>query len=849
MKNLITSLLLLINLSLYAQTTYVPDDNFEQYLIKQGYDDVMDDYVLTANINKITTLSLRQKSIIDITGINDFVALKDLNISNNLVYNIGYLSVADISGLVNLEKFDASGNDIVTIDLSNNTKLVDVNLVQNKLTALDVSKLPELKYLNASNNKITSIDFSANPKLHVLEFNNNLLTSTLDLSNQPDLYQLHASHNNIEDVIFNPSCKKNFDELDLTNNKLTSISLVDFENLFKLHLSFNELTSIQFGNNKRIYHFTVNNNKLTTLDFNVQRGSLNTPIFDCSHNQLTSLSISSSIGGINTLNCSYNSLSNFTVDGINVTDLDVSNNPGLNLRISNSGNIYNLKCNNNELTSLNITPFSLNSLWCNGNNLTELNNISDLYILDCGNNKITSLDIKTDSRIKELYCYNNNITSIDILPKNLKTLNCKNNKITTLNLDNIDSWYLTFLNCDSNRIQSLDLERFRELGNIHCAHNELTSLELTNQGYENPVYHLYCNDNKLTELDLRNIYIDKYAYPRPLDTRNNPDLSCIYVSQKDYYESRYNNKDAHTHYVVDEDECNAWSTWVNIPDSKFENELIKQKIDSIADGKVLKHNIMYITELKVQNLKIKDLTGIEEFDKLEELTFNRNYVSSIDLSKNTALKAINCSMNPVLASLDLSNNPLIGTLDCSLTAISNLDLTVNTNLRYLYCNDTDISELNLSNNNIIHEFKADNCSLTTLDFRNNNFSNMTVFSTTNNPELKCIYVNDANYCNTTFTDIDATTTFVADETACNALSLESFDTNLQLDIYPNPTKEYFVIDNNNEVEKVTIYNLQGKEVSIFYKQNTYNISSLKSDTYFIFIETKEGNGAIKLIKE
>ena len=38
--------------------TYVPDDNFEQALIDQGYDDVLDDYVLTENISDLTTLNV-----------------------------------------------------------------------------------------------------------------------------------------------------------------------------------------------------------------------------------------------------------------------------------------------------------------------------------------------------------------------------------------------------------------------------------------------------------------------------------------------------------------------------------------------------------------------------------------------------------------------------------------------------------------------------------------------------------------------------------------------------------------------------------------------------------------------
>ena len=51
--------LLLMCLPLFGlaqQVTYIPDDNFEQALINLGYDNILDDYVLTANINTITHL-------------------------------------------------------------------------------------------------------------------------------------------------------------------------------------------------------------------------------------------------------------------------------------------------------------------------------------------------------------------------------------------------------------------------------------------------------------------------------------------------------------------------------------------------------------------------------------------------------------------------------------------------------------------------------------------------------------------------------------------------------------------------------------------------------------------------
>jgi len=47
----------------FSQTTYVPDDNFEQALIDLGYDDVLDDYVLTANISGVRIWMLWKKRL------------------------------------------------------------------------------------------------------------------------------------------------------------------------------------------------------------------------------------------------------------------------------------------------------------------------------------------------------------------------------------------------------------------------------------------------------------------------------------------------------------------------------------------------------------------------------------------------------------------------------------------------------------------------------------------------------------------------------------------------------------------------------------------------------------------
>lgn len=66
---------------LFAQKTFVPDDNFEQELIYLGYDDELDDSVITSNINTVTFLNVFNRSIHDLTGIKDFTALQELSCS------------------------------------------------------------------------------------------------------------------------------------------------------------------------------------------------------------------------------------------------------------------------------------------------------------------------------------------------------------------------------------------------------------------------------------------------------------------------------------------------------------------------------------------------------------------------------------------------------------------------------------------------------------------------------------------------------------------------------------------------------------------------------------------------
>ena len=115
MKRLL--ILLCLPMVVLAQKTYVPDDNFEQKLINLGYDNMLDDSVSTASINNILSLDIAYSNITDLTGIEDFISLVNLECHDN------QLTTLDLSNNINLEILRAADNQMNTLNLNNNNLL------------------------------------------------------------------------------------------------------------------------------------------------------------------------------------------------------------------------------------------------------------------------------------------------------------------------------------------------------------------------------------------------------------------------------------------------------------------------------------------------------------------------------------------------------------------------------------------------------------------------------------------------------------------------------------------------------------------------------------------------------
>lgn len=135
-----------------------------------------------------------------------------------------------------------------------------------------------------------------------------------------------------------------------------------------------------------------------------------------------------------------------------------------------------------------------------------------------------------------------------------------------------------------------------------------------------------------------------------------------------------------------------------IPDDNFEQSLINLGYDSgPLDDSVLTNNINALTSLYISNNTISDLTGIEDFTALEDLACDLNSISTLDVSNNLNLIALNCSNN-FMTNLNVTNLTKLSAVNANNNNLTSLDLSNDTSLTILaFSNNSLMTFLNLKN--------------------------------------------------------------------------------------------------------------------------------------------------------
>ena len=175
-----------------------PDDAFREYL--KQFDSIKKDNMLQpAERNGVKEIDVsggyNGQKITNLKGIEFFPNLEKLDCDEN---NLNSLDVSQNTALLNL---NCSQNNLTSLDVGNNAALINLVCWKNQLTSLDVSNNPELKFLNCDQNQLTSLNvektniYLSNPYSGFHAKNNTYPISvgsdrTFDLSKLPGKFEV-----------------------------------------------------------------------------------------------------------------------------------------------------------------------------------------------------------------------------------------------------------------------------------------------------------------------------------------------------------------------------------------------------------------------------------------------------------------------------------------------------------------------------------------------------------------------------------------------------------------------------------------------------------------------------------
>lgn len=625
----------------WAQFTSVPDANFEQYLVDFGYDDLVDGQFLTANASGINYLDLSYRSISSLEGIKAFTDLKGLYCYGNNLSNL------DLSGMISLNEVNCSHSYVSSLNITGLTQLTDLDCGYNELTALDLSGNSALKELTCNNNQL----------------------SALAVANNTNLIKLYCSSNQLTSLNVNGLIHLKY--FDCSDNQLLNLDIKGLTVLQNLSCYGNPLTCITVDNAAAAM--------AQTSWFKDYSASYNTtcalpgmilipdPAFE---QALIDLGYDTVIDGMATL---------AAINGI--TTLDVSSKGITSLAgIEGFTALQNLKCDGNQLTSLDLTV------------------LTTLITINCNNNLLTDLRISNLTNLNQLYCTNNQLKNLNLSGLYyLQTLDCSDNSLTLLDLSY--TGLLTSLSFSNNAINTVNVNHLNSLATLNCSGNGLENLTIGNL---TNLVSLDCQNNVLTELDLTGLNMTS------LSVLGNPLLACINVADPVAAEANTNwLKDPTASY---NSSCVA-PLFFAVPDANFEQALIDLGFDDTIDGKVVKANVTAVTSLNVASKSIVNLTGIKYFTGLTTLDCSNNGIVSLDTNNMaTSLITLNCGTNHIntlsvntlsnLQSLNASNNELTSLSMDAATALSYVNLDSNLLTQINIDPLVNLEELHFSANNV-----------------------------------------------------------------------------------------------------------------------------------------------------
>ncbi|KQC33308.1 hypothetical protein AAU57_08240 [Nonlabens sp. YIK11] len=875
--------------------TVVVDDAFEQHLIDIGLDDVLDDYVLTTNIETVTSLEMVEKGITDLTGIKAFTALELLDVNSNAISQLDLQENAALTTLIaannnigdnftlpnSLQLLELQNNGTTQSDYSQYVNLTTLIISDNAISANPVFP-SNLEVLDVSRNGFTALDVSSTTSLTDLKADGNLNLLEIDLRNNNNAslsnfsavdnvslacvsvsdvdymtttfpsaldegvnYTFSCTNTNLTFVpddnfeqalidlglddtldnyistetaqgvtILNLNQKgisnlrglesfTSLDSLYISNNPLDRLDVSDKPNLKLLFASGSSLSSIDLTNNTGLLKLNLDFNTISQIDLSANS---NLELFRIQANRITSLDLSGAVALKQILAGGNSSLASLDVSQNpnleyfdvlfcpNVTSVDFTNNPELNYFRAGYGQngdpstgIQSLDFSNNPkmkqiiFTGSGITSFDptnlleLETLWMDNARLSAIDVTQNqlLTYLNVSRNSISELDISQNTELLEFYAASNLMTQVDVSNNDkLTNLDVSRNAISELLVDNLTQ--LFFIGAASNNLTTMDLSNNPKLEIVYLDRNQLVSLNIANGANEL----LRLNDPNDPNPDLFRF-----------TAIENPDLTCVTVSDLAYMNNNFPNNVGAASYSLDCDDIGS----TPLSDDGLEQLLVELGLDDSVDGEIDSSTANNLKSLVLSNGNLGTFNDLGKFPALENLEASGNMITTIDLSGNPNLIEVDLSDNN-LTTIDLTNNQELQTLNLQNNALTGLTLKSATGelktsfsataleaLKELYVDNNPISELDITANTNLEVVSAPNTMLTALDVSSNgklkdllvSNNQITELNLENNALLETIKVSSNNLTDLTTSNLSNLDVLEADSNQIVSLDLSA----------------------------------------------------------------------------
>ncbi|WP_432673054.1 DUF7619 domain-containing protein [Flavobacterium sp. SM2513] len=274
------------------------------------------------------------------------------------------------------------------------------------------------------------------------------------------------------------------------------------------------------------------------------------------------------------------------------------------------------------------------------------------------------------------------------------------------------------------------------------------------------------------------------------------------------------------------------ASWMNaqivtIPDAAFKERLLASSssffvaknlqgnffsIDANDDGEIQLQEAQQVTYLRLYDLPINSLEGIEAFTNLTELQCWKLNLTTLDVSALTQLKLLNCAQNDLdiidisalsnletflcddnnLTTLNFLNNPNLLSIGCSDNLLTTLDVSNLANLNQLVCYGNFLTTITFPVNNSITSLYIYNNLLTSLDF--------SIL-----PNLTNISCDRNNFTSLAFDNLPNLTFIDCGGTQLSSLTFNNLPSMLSLNIHKG-TFPTFDISSLSTLTRITLYN-------------------------------------------